>query len=37
VRAHVGGDVIEEHFSIAGGVASWYKLSGNQSEVYSEN
>jgi hypothetical protein len=27
----------KEHFSIAGGIANWYKHSQNQSEGYSEN
>jgi hypothetical protein len=38
VTADVGEDVEKvEHFSIAGGVASWYNHSGNQSDGSSEN
>jgi hypothetical protein len=38
VTADPGEDVKkEEHFSIAGGIASWYYLSGNQSGGSSEN
>jgi hypothetical protein len=38
VTAHVGKDVEkEEHFSIAGGISSWYNHSGNQSGGSSEH
>jgi hypothetical protein len=38
VTTHVEEDVEkEEHSSIAGGIASWYNHSGNQSGVSSEN
>jgi hypothetical protein len=38
VTADVGEDVEKvEHFSIAGGVASWYNHSGNQFYSSSEN
>jgi hypothetical protein len=38
VTADAGEDVEkEEHFSIAGGIASWYNHSGNQSGGSSEN
>jgi hypothetical protein len=38
VTAHVGEDVEKrEHSSIAGGIANWYKHSGNQSGGFSEN
>jgi hypothetical protein len=36
--ADTGKDVEkEEHFSIVGGISSWYNHSGNQSVVSSEN
>jgi hypothetical protein len=38
VTADAGGDVEkEEHFSIVGGIASWYNHSGNHSGGSSEN
>jgi hypothetical protein len=38
VTTHVGEDVEkEEHFSVAGGIANWYKHSENQSGGSSEN
>jgi hypothetical protein len=38
VTADAGKDVEkEEHFSIAGGIASWYNYSGNQSDGSSGN
>jgi hypothetical protein len=38
VTADAGEDVEkEEHFSIAGGIASWYNYSGNQLGVSLEN
>jgi hypothetical protein len=38
MTADAGQDVEkEEHFSIAGGIVSWYKYSGNQFGSYSEN
>jgi hypothetical protein len=38
VTSHVREDVEkEEHSSIAGGIANWYNLSGNQYEGSSEN
>jgi hypothetical protein len=38
VTADAGEDVEkEEHSSITGGIASWYKHSGNQSVISSEN
>jgi hypothetical protein len=37
VTTHIGEDVEkEEHSFIAGGIANWYKHSGNQSGVSSE-
>jgi hypothetical protein len=38
MTADAGGDVKKEkHYSIAGGIESWYNLSGNQSGGSSEN
>jgi hypothetical protein len=38
VTANAGKDVEKEkHSSIAGGIASWYNHSGNQSDCFSEN
>jgi hypothetical protein len=38
MTTHVGEDVEkEEHSSIAGGIANWYNLSGNQSVGSSES
>jgi hypothetical protein len=38
VTANAGKDVeIEEHFSIAGGIASWYNHSGNKTSGSSES
>jgi hypothetical protein len=38
VTTHVGEDVEkEEHSSIAGWIANWYNISGNQSGDSSEN